>query len=91
MNQLRRSSAYSKDLQWKIIWHRLALEFPTKVVAKNLCIEDSTMLRICQTFYSTGTIRKREYPVERAFRKLTEPAKYFILNLVLERPDIYLR
>jgi len=77
-NEPARSTAYSEDLCWMIIWQRLAVELPTKVVAKNLCIDGSTVWRTCKTFNNTGAVSKKTYPVERAFRKLTEPAKYFI-------------
>ena len=86
-----RSNAYSNDLRWKIVWQRLALTIPAKRVARNLCVDQSTVYRICNNFATTGTVDKKDYPAAAAFRKLTEPAKYFILHLVLQQPGIYLR
>ena len=68
-NEPARSSAYSEDLRWKIIWQRLALELPTKVVAKNLCIDGSTVRRTCEAFNNTGAVSKKAYPVERASKR----------------------
>jgi len=36
------------------------------------------------------TVAKSSYPVERAVRKLTKPAKLFVLVLVLDKPGITL-
>lgn len=86
-----RSSAYSEDLRWRMIWQRDALGYSTDQVAKNLCVDKSTVYRILNLFYTTGTVSKRSYPKERAFRKLTSPAQLLILQLCLSRPGIYLR
>ena len=37
-------------------------------------------------FFNTGCVAKSSYPTERAARRLTEPAKLFILQLLLENP-----
>ena len=89
-SQPSRSSAYSEDLRWKIIWQRFSLELPVKSVARNLSIDESTVRRICTRFNCTGTVSKQLYPVERSYRKLTTTAKFYVVNLVLERPGIYL-
>ena len=47
--------------------------------------------QIRDKFEETGQVRKKDYPAEKAYRKLNEPAQFFILYLVLERPGIYLR
>lgn len=86
-----RSSAYSDDLRWRIVWQTLALRLPVKQVSTNLCIDQSTVRRIRDKFGVSGQVQKRNYPAEKAYRKLTEPAQFFVLYLVLERPGIYLR
>ena len=47
--------------------------------------------QIRDKFEETGQVRKKDYPAEKALGKLNEPAQFFILYLVLERPGIYLR
>ncbi len=34
--------------------------------------------------------QKRPYPSERAYRDFTEPEQLFVLNIVIERPGVYL-
>ena len=86
-----RTSAYSHDLRWRIVWQREALNMPVREVAGNLCVDPSTVSRITTLFRTTGDVAKKPYPSERASRKLTEPAQFFIIYLILDRPGIYLR
>ena len=51
-------------------------------------VDESTIRRTVALFEATGCVDKRKYPVERAF---TEAVKLYILNLVLEKPGLYLR
>ena len=60
-------------------------------IATNLNVDLSTVRRVIDTFSATGTVAKKVYPTENAFRKITEPVKFFILHLILEKPGIYLR
>jgi len=86
-----RSSAYGEDLRWRMIWQTQGLEYSVEKVAMNLNIDKSTVYRTVQRFLSTGSIAKYLYPTERAAKKLTDPTKLFILQLVLEKPGITLR
>lgn len=86
-----RSSAYSSDLWWRIVWQRLAHSLPAKQVAVNLYIDVSTVNRIVHTFEATGSVDKKSYESARSFRKITEPAKLFIIYLVMDRPGVLLR
>ena len=54
-------------------------------------MDRSTVSRILQLFHNTGTITKKAYPKDKAYRKLTTPAELLILNLVVQKPGIYLR
>lgn len=86
----KRSSAYSDDLRWRIIWQREALNLKYSDIAVNLCVSESTVRRIVERFEASGDVSKNKYPSAAAFRKITEPAELYIMNLVLERPGIYL-
>ena len=86
-----RTSTYSQDLRWRIVWQRKALNLSVREVAGNLCVDPSTVSRITTLFRTTGDVAKKPYPSERASRKLTEPAQFFVIYLMLERPRIYLR
>ena len=54
-------------------------------------MDRSTVGRILNIFHQTGEVSKKEYPKEQAFRKLTEPAQFLILKLVVGKPGIYLK
>ena len=87
-----RSSAYShEDLRWRMVWQREALGYTYAKIAENLCVDKSTVSRTLTLFQTSGSVSKRHYPKERAFRKLTTPAQLLILHLCLSRPGIYLR
>ena len=83
-------SAYSEDLRWRMVWQRQALGYTYQKVAENLGVDKSTVYRTLQLFESSGSVEKRKYPKENAFWKLTTPAQLLILNLVVEKPGIYL-
>ena len=79
----KRSSAYSDDLQWRIVWQREALQFTISQIAVNLCVSESTVRRTIQRFETSGEVAKSEYPSEACSRKITEPVQFYIMNLVL--------
>ena len=67
------------------------MNLPVREVARNLCVDPSTVSRIATLFRTTGDVAKKLYRSERAFRKLTEAAQFFVIYLILDRPGIYLR
>ena len=85
-----RTSAYSEDLRWKIVWQNMALGLPNSTVARNLCVDASTVSRIMRLFHATGSVSKHSYPNERASRKLTHPCQRLILHIVIQKPGIFL-
>ena len=86
-----RSSAYSEDLRWRMVWQCEALGYTHAGVAENLGVDRTTVSRTLQLFYTTGCVSKKSYPKEKAFRKLTTPAQLLILNVVVTKPGIYLQ
>ena len=71
-----KSSAYSDDIRWRIIWQKEVLKLTDKEVAVNLCISPSTVQRIIKLFKTTGGISKRSYPSEQALRSITKPVVF---------------
>ncbi len=71
-----------------MVWQREGLGLTYHLIASNLGVDETTVIRI---FSTTGQVTKRPYPSERAARVLTDPGKLFILNLVVQKPGIYLR
>ena len=85
-----RTSAYNEDLRWRMVWQREALGCTYDQIASNLGVDKSTVQRTVQLFLASGSVSKRPYPKEKAFRKLTQPAQLFVLNLVVDNPAMYL-
>ena len=86
-----RTSAYSEDLRWRMVWQSEALGYSQIKVAENLGVDRSTVSRTMQLFSTTGSVSKKPYPKEQAYRKLTTPAGLLILNLVVLKPGVYLQ
>ena len=59
-------------------------------VAKNLCIDSSTVYRIVRQFDSTGTVSKKAYSATNRPTKMTASIQLVLLHLVMSRPGIYL-
>ena len=72
------------------MWQREALGQTYDQIASNLAVDKSTVQRTVQLFLNSGSVCKRPYPKERAFRKLTLPAQLFVLHLVVDNPAMYL-
>lgn len=87
----KRCSTYSGDLRWRVVWQADALQYTNKQIAQNLGVDKSTVSRILQLFHTTGSLCKKSKSSANAFRKLTSPAQMLILNLVIEKPGIYLK
>ena len=86
-----RTKAYSDDLRWRMVWQKEVLDYTYKDISLNLNVDLSTVWRVVKLFRETGSVSKKVYPRERAFRKLTAPLELTIIHLVLSRPGIYLR
>ena len=85
-----RTSAYGKDLRWRMVWQSEALGHTYGAVAHNFGVNMFTVITTLGLFLATGSIFKRSYPTEKACRKLTTPCELLILHLVVQRPGIYL-
>ena len=82
--------AYGEVLRLRMVWQREALGHTYDQIASNLTVDISTVQRTVQLFLNSGSVCKRPYHKERAFRKLTLPAEHFVLHLVVDNPAIYL-
>ena len=86
-----RSTAYSVDLRWRMVFQREGMKLPYADIAKNLNVDESTVKRIVKIFQDTGNVTKKVYNSTNLPRKLTTVVQCFILQLVLEYPGIILR
>ena len=87
----KRSSAYSEDLRWRMVYQSLGLRLPNSDIAKNLCVDVSTVERTVKLYNQTGSVSKKKYDKSNLPRKLTETVKFYIIELILQHPGIYLR
>ena len=85
-----RTSAYSQDLRWRMVWQKEAQGRTCKEVALNLGVDAATVSRTVARFRETGGVQKRKHPSTRVFRKLTAPLELMIIHFVLKRPGAYL-
>ena len=88
----RRTSAYSNDLRWRIIWQRDGLGLTLDQVSTNLSIHKSTVLRINSAFKESGLISKKSYPRDdyvKPNKKLSRPVQFYIIHYVLQNPSSY--
>lgn len=85
-----RCSAYSEDLRWRIVYQCLGLDLSYRKVASNLGVDPSTLSRVVKRFQLTGSVTKEIYNSSTLPRKLTDIVQFLILQLVIERPGIFL-
>lgn len=85
-----RCSAYSNDLRWRMVWQTEALGLSNEQAAKNLGVDKSTVSRMRHKFLTSGSIEKKVYPKDKAYRKLTSVAQLLVLHLVLQKPGVLL-
>ena len=55
----KRSSAYHKDLRWRMVWQRIALNKTFAEIAANLCVDQATVKRVIDLFENTGDVGTR--------------------------------
>ena len=87
-----RSSAYSEDLRWRIIYQVKALSKGCREeVALSLNIDTSTVRRISELFDHTGDVSPKPHPsTNPGTARLTEIDKFLILEVSVNKPGIYL-
>ena len=85
-----RATAYSEDLRWRMIYQKEGLCLSYANVARNLQVDISTVKRTVKLWQRTGGVKKKPYPIEKSSRKITDILQFYILDLVLSKPSIYL-
>lgn len=85
----RMPKSYSNDLRWRIVWLNVLLLKSTAEVAKLLFVSPKTVDRYATKFLTTGDVSPKAHR-SGPERKLTEFEQLTLVNLVLNRPGIYL-
>jgi len=55
----RRTSPYSNDLRWRMVWQRLARGLTLEQVSSNLNVDISTIWEVVKHFEEMGTVSKK--------------------------------
>ena len=83
-----RTTAYSSDIRWRIIWLRFGSEQSIRSIARRLQVGVGTVHRILRRFEATGDVQ----PTGRSARdrKLDHLHELHIIGLIAENPGVYL-
>ena len=87
----RRTSAYSNDLRWRMVYMVEMQHKSYREVAENLAVDPSTVCRTVSLFSEFGNVDKRKYPPNKGIAVLTDIDKMIIMETVIERPEVYMR
>ena len=85
-----RTTGYSPDLGWRVVWQRLALNYQYKDIAKRLQIGVGTAHRIFKKFEHTGDVAPLKRSSKPEIRNLDEHHELYIIGLVAENPGVSL-
>ena len=85
-----RTTAYSDDIRWRVIWQRLVREMSFSEIAKNLNIAMGTTHNIWSRFMLTGDVSAKKQPPRYKRRKLNEYEELLLTGLILEQPQLYI-
>lgn len=86
-----RTSSYSPDIGWRVVWQRLSQEHSYKDIARRLQIGVGTAHRIFKRFETTGDVAPLRRCGTPSKRKLDDHHELYIIGLVTENPGITLR
>ena len=86
----KRTKAYANDLRWRMVYQARVQEKTYREIAADLNEDHSTIRRTVALFDETDNVSPREYPSNVGTARLTEMDKLIILELVIEKPCIYL-
>ena len=87
-----RTTAYSPDIGWRVVWQRLGMDLTFKQIAERLQIAVGTAHRIFKRFKDTGDVSAtvRKGVPRHSLRKLDQYHELYILCLISENPGLYL-
>ena len=84
-----RTSAYSSDLRWRMVYQKELLGLTCREVGENLNVDASTVSRVVSRFYQTGDVD--EHAKSGRPTTLTAYDEFVILENILTRPSTSLR
>ena len=85
-----RKTAYSNNLQWRIVYQRIAMNLPLVKIAQNLNVTVSTVHRIYRLFEESGTVDPLSPRKRLDCRRLDLRSEVYVVGVILENPSMYL-
>ena len=87
-----RTTAYSPDIGWRVVWQKLGMDLTFRQIADRLQIAVGTAHRIFKRFMDTGDVSPTSQTgVSRyKLRKLDQYHDLYILCMISETPGLYL-
>ena len=89
-----RKRAYNRDLRWRIVYQRIAMNLKFVEIATNLNVAISTAHRTYQLFELTGDVSASEAPCQKRYhttlRKLGQQEEIYVIGAVLANSTLYM-
>ena len=85
-----RTTAYSPDIGWRVVWQRIGMGLAFKEIAIRLQIGVGTAHRLYARYVDTGDVAPKMQPARPDARKLDNLHELYIIALVHENPALYL-
>ena len=85
-----RTTAYSKDLRWRVIWQRLGMGLGYREIAHRLNISVGTAYNTFKLFEHTGSVEAKKARKRPELCKLDYHHQLYVIGLVLDNPKLYL-
>ena len=86
MGEPGQHKSYSEDMHWRIVYQRHLMGLNYREISQNLTVSVSTVARIVDRFERTGEVTRSLKPEH----ILHEHYVFILMQIVLERPSIYL-
>ena len=85
-----RTTAYSPDIGWRVVWQRIGMGLSFKAIATRLQIGVGTAHRLYTRYVATGDVAAHTQPERPNSRKLDNLHELYIIGLTHENPAYYL-
>ena len=85
-----RTTAYSPDIGWRVVWQRIGIGLTFKEIAIRLQIGVGTAHRLYARYVDTGDAVPKMQPARPDSRKIDNLHELYIIALIHENPAIYL-
>ena len=85
-----RTTAYSPDIGWRVVWQRIGMGLSFKAIATRLQIGVGTAHRLYARYVATGDVAAHTQPERPNNRKLDNLHELYIIGLIHENSAYYL-